>query len=334
MSWQSLHIHYYASHDLLLAEGVAPVVASRRGGGLSHWFFIRYWKGGPHVRLRMLFDEATRDPAPDDVRAEIESYLARHPSAGQLPFAINDSLRMLAKLEGNDEQSLEVVPDNTVLVRPYEPEYDRYGGRAGVALAERLFEESSDVALVALKIISAAPSRRLGISFAMMLAGLRGAGMSEERMADYLVGYYRFWVRYLPDEVPAAWAAGLEETQRGLLPYATAVLSDGSSTSGSQVGEALARWRSAVSDAVTSLDRQAADILPVVTMPIKDAPPEYRRDFLLLNYLHTHNNRLGVTPGHEAYLAYLAHHVVCRLAGLSPALATQPAPDPSERAVG
>ena len=333
MNWQSLHIHYYASPDLLLAQGVAPLVAGRRGDDLAHWFFIRYWKGGPHVRLRLLLDDATAASTLNDVRAEIENYLARHPSTGQLPFAIEDSLRMLAKLEADDARSLEVMPDNTVLVHPYEPEYDRYGGRAGVALAESLFEASSDVVLEALKIISTAPARRLGISFAMMLAGLRGAGMSEERMADFLVGYYRFWVRYLPDEIPAAWSIGLEEKQRSLLPYATAVLSDNSPAGSSQVGEGLSRWRSAVSDAVNGLDRQAGDILPAVSMPIKDATPEQLRDFLLLNYLHTHNNRIGVTPGHEAYLAYLAHHAVCRLAGLSPKLETRPAPGQSEHAV-
>lgn len=329
MNWHGLHIHYYTSPDLLLSESIAPAVASRRGAGLSRWFFLRYWKGGPHVRLRLLLDEASEGPTLRAVRTEIGDYLARRPSTGQLPDVIKDSLRMLARLEGDDEQNPKVIPDNTILSHPYEPEYDRYGGEYGVALAESLFEASSETALDVLKIIGEAPGRRLGISFAMMLAGLRGAGLSEASMADFLVGYYRFWARYLPRDVPAAWSVGLEEKQRSLLPYATAVLSN-STLPESHIGRALARWQSAVGDAMTSLDKRAGDILPGVRMPIPDAPMKYRRDFLLLNYLHTHNNRLGVTPGHEAYLAYLAHEVVCRLASLRSKLETSPDSNPSE----
>jgi thiopeptide-type bacteriocin biosynthesis protein len=332
VNWHSLHIHYYTSPDLLLVESIAPVVASCRSTHLSQWFFLRYWKGGPHVRLRLLLDEATEGATLRAVRSEIGEYLVQHPSTGPLPEVIKDSLRMLARFEADDEQSQEIVPDNTVRFHPYEPEYNRYGGKLGVALAESLFEASSDIVLEVLKIISETPTRRLGISFAMMLAGLRGAGLTETSMADFLVGYYRFWARYLPDNIAASWAAGLEEKQRSLLPHATAVLSD-SSPPGSRVGQALARWKSAVSTVVTRLDTRAGDILPNVIMPIQDAPMEYRRDFLLLNYLHTHNNRLGVTPGHEAYLAYLAHQVVCRLAGFRSKLETRPDSNPSEQVI-
>jgi thiopeptide-type bacteriocin biosynthesis protein len=329
VSWHSLHIHYYTSPDHLLVESIAPLVASCRAGRLSRWFFLRYWKRGPHLRLRFLLDEAAEEATLRAVQEEIGEYLARRPSTAELPEVLKDSLRTLARLEGDNEQEYEIAPDNTIWLHPYEPEYNRYGGKLGVALAEGLFEASSDIALDVLGIINEAPARRLGISFVMMLAGLRGAGMSEESIADFLVAYYRFWSRYLPDDIAAAWSDGLEEKQRSLLPRAAAVLSD-SSPNGSQVGDALARWRSAVGDVVAVVDKQADDILPEVIMPVQNVPIAHRRDFLLLNYLHTHNNRLGVVPAHEAYLAYLAHQVVCRLAGFAPKLETRPDSNPLE----
>ena len=51
-----------------------------------------------------------------------------------------------------------------------------------------------------------------------------------------------------------------------------------------------------------------------------EAAPRQRRNFLLLNYLHTHNNRFGIPPAQEAYLAFLAHHVLCEQLGVTPQL--------------
>jgi hypothetical protein len=194
----------------------------------------------------------------------------------------------------------------------------------------KLFETSSDIALKVLSFINQAHERRLGISFAMMLAGLSGAGLSEQSIADFLAAYCRFWSRYLPEDIATAWSSGLEERQQTLLPRAEAILSDRASP-GSQINDALSQWKSAVHIATETLDRQASDILPGVVMPGPDASLEQRRDFLLLNYTHTHNNRLGVVPAHEAYLAYLAHHAVCRLAGFAPRTEAHTNRDLSER---
>lgn len=335
MSWHSFHIHYYASQDLLLVENIGPVVTSFRKEGINGWFFLRYWKHGPHIRLRLRLDDKDKEVQNKTLRlvqSQVGNYLIQHPSTVVLPESIQDSLRMLSRLEDEDEKGQEILPDNTVQPEQYNPEYNRYGGESGIAVAESLFEVSSNLALDVLGVVSKAPARRLAISFCMLLAGLRGAGLTEHRIASFLASYCRFWSRYLPGNISASWFPGLDQQEQTLSPHAAAILS-GSSLPASLVGDALVRWTSAVAAATATVDANAGDILPHVIMPEPDAPMERRRDFLLLNYLHTHNNRLGIVPGHEAYLAFLAHHIVCRLAGLTPQLQRDAGNNASEPAM-
>ncbi|MFE2245476.1 thiopeptide-type bacteriocin biosynthesis protein [Streptomyces lavendulae] len=45
----------------------ALITALREAGLLRRWFFIRYWQGGPHLRLRQAFADLPRDGhAPQD----------------------------------------------------------------------------------------------------------------------------------------------------------------------------------------------------------------------------------------------------------------------------
>ncbi|HVF05964.1 MAG TPA: thiopeptide-type bacteriocin biosynthesis protein [Frankiaceae bacterium] len=104
MDWTSLHVFLPggpAMEDACIADAVLPAVA---GGD---WFYVRYWEGGPHLRVRV------RGAAPEVDRA----------------------LREWAEPRGG---RVEVIA--------YEPETARYGGPDGLALSESFFRESSEVA--------------------------------------------------------------------------------------------------------------------------------------------------------------------------------------------
>ena len=53
-TWVCWHLHVGAMGadlmDSVLLDGVVPVLAELP---VSKWFFVRYWQGGPHLRLRM-----------------------------------------------------------------------------------------------------------------------------------------------------------------------------------------------------------------------------------------------------------------------------------------
>jgi thiopeptide-type bacteriocin biosynthesis protein len=107
--WLALHCHTPEPFEPFLREVIAPAVRLLlEDGTADRWFFIRYWEGGPHIRLRLHVHE--------DVLAHVLEGLRRFTAAD-------------------------------LVESPYEPEYERYGGPAGVAIAERQFELSSRVAL-------------------------------------------------------------------------------------------------------------------------------------------------------------------------------------------
>jgi thiopeptide-type bacteriocin biosynthesis protein len=110
-----------ASTDVVLRGVVAPVVAEAvHGGACDGWFFIRYRDPDPHVRLRL-------HGHPDRVAGELLPLLHR----ASRPFADAGVIWR-------------------VQVDTYAREVDRYGGPAGILLAERLFQADSEAALALL----------------------------------------------------------------------------------------------------------------------------------------------------------------------------------------
>lgn len=317
MSWRAFHVYFHGDQDRLVVDGVAPIVADHRGAGVNRWFFLRYWKGGPHVRVRLSVEGGAADGVLESVRSGLLEYVGAHPSTARRDSdGMARSLSLMARMEGERRRE-EIVPDNTVRLHEYRPEHEKYGGSPGVEVAERLFERSSDIAVDALEGIRRGDASRLALGFVMVVAGSRGAGFDGADLAMYLERYSSLWSRYVSPGLLERWSDGLAAYRDELAPFAAAVLrGEGGRDSG--LPEGVGSWASATRSAMEAIDERSGDILHRVTMPGTEADPSERREFLLSNYLHTHNNRLGISPVREAYLAYLAHHVVCDLVGCTP----------------
>lgn len=300
--WHSLHVYRYPEQDLFLAHGVAPVLRPlRASGAVDRAFFLRYWQGGPHIRLRVRTDAAVVD----EIAGKLRGHLAEYPSDGTFDIAaFQEGQRYMARMEDSDPH--EIVPTDTVLPAEYEPEYGKYGGHAGVAIAEDLFDASTTAVLGALAQLDGRSARRLGVAFDMMLRGLAAVGRSPAGMADFFAYYCRLWSPYVFGHFSATWTELLARQGPPMTAHAGRLLATGSLTDD---------WSAAVRTAWQAVAEHTDTVLPHVTLAGPDAPPERRRQALLANYLHTNNNRMGVNPESEAYLAYLGHHVLSDCAG-------------------
>ena len=307
MVWRALHVHRYGDQDGFLVDGLAPALAPLRDRGvLQLWFFLRYWQGGPHIRVRLHLDPARADSALIEVAGRLRDWLAAAPCSAMFDAEEfqRDAQPTLAALE--DEAANTVYPPDTVREAPYRPEFAKYGGPRGVAIAEKFFDRSSAVVLAALPRVDGSSSRRLGAGFSGMVRGLGAVGLSPAELAAFFAHYCMLWSPYVFDQFLDTWPELLAVHRPTLLAHTGAVLD--------RTDPAQDPFAAAVRDAVAA----AAEVLPEVTLLGPDAPPRRRRQALLASYLHTHNNRMGLTPGHEAFLGYLGHHVLSAYAGCEP----------------
>lgn len=108
--WISAHLFHTGDLNRLLNELAGPLI--QRIGAPA--FFIRYWEGGPHIRLRIYVNEADDPAVRRLLEEESSAFFSRHPS---------------------DHNGLQYIL--------YEPEISRYGNAQSIHWAERQFAAST-----------------------------------------------------------------------------------------------------------------------------------------------------------------------------------------------
>lgn len=322
--WQALHIFYAASSRPMIVDCLKPMIDSLRADGLlAGYFFINYWVEGPHVRLRLKPSSAAAT-AKVNSRAEaaIQAFLRRRPALYDTQTEFAASLyETLFELEFTAEERERFVdPDGRMILRPnntysherYEPEYGKYGGPAGIELAEWHFQRSTDLVIKANQSMNLhLRPVLLGLSAQLMMVMTTAFLPGDAASREYLQSYHDFWSRsfssteYIRDaEYDDAYdkmgdrvAVRFADLRRAL-----------ASGDARRLPEILAEWYAHSLELLARVNELAergdlvfqsweADEQVVITDPRLAA----RR--LLSPYLHMTNNRLYVTLDDEAYLS-------------------------------
>ncbi|WP_185744377.1 lantibiotic dehydratase C-terminal domain-containing protein [Arachnia propionica] len=327
-SWHAFHIHYTSNPNPLLVECLNPLILKLRQEQLvNDYFFVRYWLEGPHVRLRL---RASVDAASQAigmlVHRSCSEFFHRRPAVYTVDSELTHELyrsMFLAEYSAEEWEArygldgrMPIQPNNTVQVATYLPEITRYGGPCGIRLSEWHFQESSRIVLNLLSRVNMhLRTVTFGIAAQMMVVMASVFIPRRESLLDFFNGYEEYWARLYVDS-RVDWRGKYER-----------MLSSGDGSVRSQlqrvyefaVGERdlevsfLVEWRShciQLYSRIVELTFKGELVfegggsgLPVVA----DDPGQSAR-VLLGSYLHMHNNRLGVTPNDEAYLAHVVRH--------------------------
>jgi thiopeptide-type bacteriocin biosynthesis protein len=150
--WTSWHLHLAsparAVADRVVTDVLGPAVPADRP-----WFFVRFWQGGPHVRLRV-------GDLTGAARAALEQELvARLAGVGRLrpgeppvdAAAYRAGAARLAAAERGADRAVSALREPGVHRAEYAPETDRYGGPGPLRTSEELFGTSSRVVLAGLR---------------------------------------------------------------------------------------------------------------------------------------------------------------------------------------
>ncbi|MGH3693813.1 MAG: thiopeptide-type bacteriocin biosynthesis protein [Pseudomonas sp.] len=310
--WVSAHLYYHGALDDLLRCAIDPLVDELAEGGLTDgFFFIRYWQGGPHLRLRVrLRDQADAQPVEKMIEAGTGRFFARCPS--QTLMCSEDYQRIAERRSrhefGQRGTMIEPLqPNNSLRYVPYAPEEDRLGGPAGVAAFEPHFMDSS---VLALELIDADPDRQrlTGRALAMMLIAAVVFIPNPKRLARFFRYSYWNWGtrnavtdpdRYARYEIQ--FEQRYERQRVQLDDLVQQLVGEARVGVGNHLDGISARWTRSVAALRDRFTTQ---------QPTQRLSVESR----LFQCLHKHNNRLGISTVEETYLLFLLQRTLTEIA--------------------
>ncbi|MFD3494422.1 lantibiotic dehydratase C-terminal domain-containing protein [Streptomyces sp. NPDC058690] len=327
-SWQATHIFYAANPRPMLLSCIRPLIEQLEADGLvAGYFFINYWLEGPHVRLRI---KPSSPAAESEVRrrteAAVDTFLSERPALYEVDSGfLNDFYNTLFEIEFpgserapylDDQGRMSLRPNNSRSVEVYEPEYGKYGGPAGIELAEWHFRHSSDL------VIDAFGAKNLhlrtvllGTSAQLMMTMAATFLPDRQELTDYLDSYYEFWHRAFP----GTGFIGSKEYDRNYAATAPALMAQfrrirGAVTAGDGPPAGLPGYLAGWAEHCAELCRRARKLATDGDLVFRSwdgerdervTDPAVALPLLLSPYMHMTNNRLHVTIRDEAYLSHV-----------------------------
>jgi len=268
--------------DLCLAQVVTPLVRSAlTTPGIDRWFFLRYLDdAGPHLRLRFHGDV----DAINDLFLRAGPVLAHRLQT--LPeLEVEPASPLVGSARATQRPDAAASRPPALQLGVYEPEYAKYGGPEGVALAERVFQASSEIALDNLHHLGDRTTRALW-AMAMMQTVLEACLLHQDGPT--------FWEQYAWH-----WSGAARPGAGALREHLT--------KQAAPRGEAVRQRIDRLLTEPTTRS-QLARHAEVVRNALDEAehlnlPPT--RDSLVFHHIHLMNNRIDLGPTDEAYLATL-----------------------------
>lgn len=290
--WAGVHCYLHldvVQTDSFITECVAPTAQRLIDAGkASSWFFLRYWHGGPHVRVRF------RDAQASDLHRfeqHVRSWLARRADSVQQL----DEAGFRGHFGSLDPEQWRQHGD--VVRAGYLPETDRYGGPEGLAACEAVFQTSSDIAVSVLR--SDDRGKVLMIGLDLLMAALQATGDQALDVVRSARRYFASWDfveetrtdgQAARERAEAMRRANPEQWTRRSAQIQQVVHSQPQTTHGV--------WHRAIRELMGTLRRlEASGELTGEPMAI------------FWSVVHMMNNRLGLSIGDERAISWLASRV-------------------------
>jgi len=268
--------------DTAVERVVRPSVAEcARECMVSGWFFIRYLdETGPHLRLRYRVLATQMEQA----IGLIEEFLVdRLPALHHAPAI---ETRRLIPVKGLTRESPWAEEPRWELAL-YDPEITKYGGPSGMVFAEEIFEISSQLAVDAIALLVRNDLDRFELALQIMDREITQFTLNREDRDKFLLDYLSYWSgdSYRPE---SPFSPKLRETAARKRKLSKRILE----------GPIHAALQADLDRYVKAMGHVFLQVEP--SGPIISSARE-----LGFHFIHMMNNRLGVFPVEEAYLAAL-----------------------------
>ncbi|MFV8064335.1 lantibiotic dehydratase C-terminal domain-containing protein [Streptococcus sp. ZY1909104] len=277
--WYNFKIYYYKNQDELLTNMISAYFDNN---SITDFFFIRYWEGGPHIRLRVKKNSSFSEK---DFIQKIKDYMEKVPSVA----VINEeyllkSMENLALQENIDTHSIDLIADNSVIIDDYLPEIGKYGN-VGIKFAEKEFVYSSHLALLFLNFVNNSIEKKL--IAALFSVNLVLITLDKKQMTSFFEYYTSYWSKYLVEDSLLKVKDNLNKFDPGLIPIEF-------------VNEIEGVFKQTHFNIIHS---EIFEQLKIQETSVSVAQ-------FLFNFIHLFNNRLGIKPEDEIVVSLLGEKII------------------------
>ena len=319
----AVYLYYNEPWENFLSEAVLPYVKTTLQTGIAtHFFFLRYWEQGPHIRLRFFGAETMLQEV---LRPNLQEHF-------QTYFNSKPSTRIEPDFASSAESDYRWQANNSMLFSQYEPEWQRYGGMQGVAIAEQHFYASSQIVLqnMADKAEKWTYEDGLGTAIKLHLSFVFGLGMNKRAAHSFFHFVFHNWlprsVRFqknTKDDANTnteilqnleAFESAFVQQKNMLIPFHRQ-LWDALESQAEFEEKHLNNWLKKtqfidarlkeVQEEGVLLDRPLAYRYSFWPESTAQSGEEKERWMHYADYMHMTNNRLGILNQDEGYLAFL-----------------------------
>ncbi len=301
----SFYIYYAEPWESLLIGAVHPLVKKLVDQELiTQYFFIRYWEQGPHLRLRLKKSPMTTEANVSKIVVEdLNNFILKYPSKMLMTSEMEEHKLTESWLENNQVTSIS-----------YQPETARYGGQAGLPLAEVQFFASSRVVLNELiETPNWSYDIALGAAIKLHIGFIFSTGMTQENAVKFFEKNCRDWLpraihnqdnKLSQERILSQFEKAYSTQKSAIFPYVQGVweaLKTNPSGSGSSSWENWLFINQAVYTNLKLLSE--SDLLEFTTD--NHSGPDSGIWNVLSDFMHMTNNRLGVLNRDEGFLAFM-----------------------------
>lgn len=300
--WCSLHVffHDFSNVETVLNRLIWPSLQSGIiNKEIKKYFFIRYWEGGPHLRIRYIVQEGIdTEEFTERLTDSWTDYLLKHPSSIELK---KETFYQSHSLEGKSKNvipSLPWFPNNSVQKVSYIPEIERYGGKVGIQIAEEFFCYSSEFVRETLQ-DQHLNINRMAVALDIMYIIFKFCE-DDLKMKEY-DGFWNQYANGWLDWESVEYAEKIRSKAEMQVKKLGKQLKVNLETMWNQFN-LNGVYRGLKSENLLGMMSSIEQLIKSVSLIDLKNTSSGR---IIGSYMHMHNNRLGVYPAQEAYLSLL-----------------------------
>ncbi|WP_349584917.1 lantibiotic dehydratase C-terminal domain-containing protein [Leuconostoc citreum] len=196
--WISFHIFIW--EEDVYDELISDIARSFYDNNINNFFFIRYWEGGPHLRIRVWGDS-------EEFEHEVYLFLfncvskiiREHPYMGEVKIDKNTFYEetFTDGIEFKDYDKLPWYSNFSIALIPYIRELERYGGIEYIGYSEQAFTYSSKLAVNIINQTQNTTSKSLVFYF-VVLNLVQFLFRSNDRMLGFCEFSEKAWMTLIP----------------------------------------------------------------------------------------------------------------------------------------